>query len=83
MHAAAAAEGLTLAPRVSGRGKSHDEAQAPFHANLRHGGRSNHLGTFATAEEAARRRSSSAGGAAVPRRPSEPAAERLKFQRVS
>ena len=92
IHAAAAAEGLTLvrAENSAGfKGVSHDPKRAskPFHANLRHGGRSNHLGTFATAEEAVlavARFLGPEGAAAAPTPPtSEPAAERLKFQRVS
>ena len=89
IHAAAAAEGLTLvrAENSAGfKGVSHDPKRAskPFHANLRHGGRSNHLGTFATAEEAAlavARFLGPEGAAAAPT--PEPAAERSKFQRVS
>ena len=92
MHAAAAAEGLTLVRSENSagfKGVSHDPKRAskPFHANLRHGGRSNHLGTFATAEEAAlavARFLGPEGGAAAPTPPTpEPAAERLKFQRIS
>jgi len=59
-HAAAAAEGLALvrAENPTGfKGVSHDQRPAqsrkPFKAQLRHDGCTNHLGTFATAEEAA------------------------------
>ena len=56
-HAAAAAEGLTLVPSAENAtgfmGVVKDGGfQKPFKAVLSHGGRLNHLGQFATAEEA-------------------------------
>ena len=88
-HAAAAAEGLTLlrAENPTGfKNVSRDDrySSKPFQANVWHGGRSNHLGLFATAEEAAlavARFLGPEGAAAAPT--PEPAAERSKFQRVS
>ena len=56
-HAAAAAEGLSLLRSENSMGfkcvSRDDRKSKPFQAQLRHGGRNNHLGTFATAEEAA------------------------------
>ena len=56
-HAAAAAEGLALlrAENPTGfKGVYRDDRNSkPFRANLRHGGRKQYLGNFATAEEAA------------------------------
>ena len=56
-HAAAAAEGLTLlrAENATGfKGVSRGgSVSKPFQANLYNAGRTNHLGYFATAEEAA------------------------------
>ena len=83
--------GLTLvrAENSAGfKGVSHDPKRAskPFHANLRHGGRSNHLGTFATAEEVAlavARFLGPEGAAAAPTPPTGARRGAVKFQRIS
>ena len=54
-HAAAAAEGLALVRAENAAGFKHvsrQTGQQTFKAEVRHGGRNNSLGTFATAEEA-------------------------------
>ena len=87
-HAAAAAEGPTLVPAENATGfmgvSASSSATKPFKAQASRGGRQQHLGCFATAEEAAlavARFLGPEGAAAAPT--PEPAAERSKFQRIS